>query len=42
MNESASDRGAAIRALMLWVIVAGGLVYGIVNTASEVVHLFGG
>lgn len=42
MNESTPDRGAAIRAISLWVIVAGGLLYGIVNTAREVAHLFGG
>ena len=42
MNESASDRGAAIRAISLWIIVATGLVYGIVNTASQVANLFGG
>ena len=42
MNESAPERSAAIRALLLWVVVAAGLVYGIVNTATEVSHLFGG
>jgi hypothetical protein len=42
MNESASDRGAAIRAIALWVIVAAGLLYGVVNTASQVADLFGG
>ena len=41
MNESA-DRGAAVRAISLWILVAAGLVYGIVNTISEVTHLFGG
>ena len=41
MNESA-DRGAAVRAITLWIIVAAGLVYGIVNTISQVAHLFGG
>jgi hypothetical protein len=42
MNQSASDRGDAIRAIVLWVIVVAGLLYGIVNTASQVADLFGG
>jgi hypothetical protein len=41
MNAS-TDRGAAIRAIMLWIIVAAGLVYGVVNTATQVADLFGG
>jgi len=42
VNPSAADRGAAVRAVMLWIIVVAGLIYGIVNTANQVVHLFGG
>ena len=42
MNASAPDRGAAIRGVLLWLVVAAGLVYGVVNTASQVAHLFGG
>ena len=42
MNASASDRGAAIRAVSLWIVVLAGLVYGVVYTASQVAHLFGG
>jgi hypothetical protein len=41
MNAS-DDRGAAIRAIALWIIVAAGLVYGVVNTATQVADLFGG
>jgi hypothetical protein len=42
MNASASDRGAALRAIALWVVVVAGLLYGIVNTAAQVADLFGG
>jgi hypothetical protein len=35
-------RFAETRAIALWVIVAGGLAYGIVNTIAKVVDLFGG
>jgi hypothetical protein len=31
-----------IRAIALWILVAAGLLYGVVNTATQVVHLFGG
>jgi hypothetical protein len=41
MNESAPERGAAVRAIALWIIVAAGLVYGVVNTTSQVANLFG-
>ena len=41
MNAS-PDRGAEIRAIALWIIVAAGLVYGVVNTMTQVAHLFGG
>ena len=42
MNESVSERGAAIRAVSLWIIVLAGLAYGVLNTASQVADLFGG
>jgi len=32
----------AIRAILLWALVAAGLAYGIVNTISQVVDLFSG
>jgi hypothetical protein len=31
-----------IRAIALWVLVAAGLLYGVINTAAQVVDLFGG
>ena len=37
-----SIRFAEARAMALWVIVIGGLAYGIVNTFSAVVDLFSG
>jgi hypothetical protein len=37
-----SIRFAEARAMALWVIVLAGLTYGIVNTISKVVDLFGG
>ena len=42
MNDPVSERGAAIRAVSLWVTVLAGLAYGVVNTASQVAALFGG
>ena len=41
MNESAA-RGAAARAIALWVVVSAGLLYGVVNTKRQVTHLYGG
>ena len=37
-----SDSGFVARAIALWVIVATGLLYGVVNTMLAVVDLFGG
>ena len=37
-----SIRLAEARAMALWVVVLAGLTYGIVNTISKVVDLFGG
>jgi hypothetical protein len=41
-DTSTSGDGAAVRGVALWVIVGAGLLYGIVNTASQVVDLFSG
>jgi hypothetical protein len=35
-------RWAETRAVALWVLVAVGLTYGIINTITKVVDLFGG
>ena len=32
----------AIRAVMLWILVGAALAYGVINTFSQVVDLFGG
>jgi hypothetical protein len=32
----------ATRAILLWMLVAGALAYGIINTISQVVDLFSG
>ena len=42
MRSDDSAGGAQARAIALWVIVSGGLVYGVVNTFAKVVDLFGG
>jgi hypothetical protein len=34
--------GFATRAIALWVLVAAGLAYGVVNTIKQVVDLFSG
>ena len=36
---SGEDRGAVAAGVGLWVLVAGGLVYGIVNTFKAVLEL---
>ena len=48
MNESApakthmaSDRAAFPMAILLWILVLGALTYGVVQTLSKVVALFG-
>jgi hypothetical protein len=33
---------AAGRARVLWVVVAGGLAYGVINTITQVIDLFSG
>jgi hypothetical protein len=40
--DTTTGRGAEARGLALWLIVIGGLLYGVVNTASQVVDLFSG
>jgi hypothetical protein len=40
MDPDTSARGAEIRGMLLWVIVGAGLLYGVVNTARQVVDLF--
>ncbi|MGI8780449.1 MAG: MFS transporter small subunit [Solirubrobacteraceae bacterium] len=42
MDQDTSRRGGEIRGMALWVIVGAGLLYGVVNTARQVVDLFGG
>jgi hypothetical protein len=40
--ETTGGGSAAAMAIMLWLLVAGGLAYGIVSTLQKVVDLFGG
>jgi hypothetical protein len=42
MDRDTTDRGAEVRGIGLWLIVLAGLLYGVVNTASQVVDLFSG
>ena len=42
MRPDTTTRGAELRGVALWVIVSGGLLYGVVNTVRQVVDLFGG
>ena len=42
MNEQTANTGTAGMAIVLWAIVVIGLLYGIVNTAGNVVDLFTG
>ena len=42
MNEQTAAKGTAGMAIVLWAIVIVGLLYGIVNTAGNVVDLFTG
>jgi hypothetical protein len=42
MERDTSTRSAEMRGMALWVIVSAGLLYGVVNTARQVVDLFGG
>jgi hypothetical protein len=42
MDRDTTDRGAEVRGIALWLIVLAGLLYGVVNTASQVVDLFSG
>jgi hypothetical protein len=37
-----TGRSAVVPALLLWVLVACGLLYGIVQTATKIPALFGG
>ena len=32
----------AIRAILLWMLVVAALAYGVINTVSQIVDLFGG
>jgi hypothetical protein len=32
----------AIRAILLWMLVVAALAYGVINTISQIVDLFGG
>jgi hypothetical protein len=41
-SETTTGRGAELRGIALWVIVSAGLLYGVVNTARQVVDLFSG
>ena len=41
MDRNTTDRAAELGGVILWLIVGGGLLYGVVNTASQVVALFG-
>ncbi len=42
MRSEESANGARVRAMALWVLVSGGLLYGVVTTFAKVVDLFGG
>ena len=41
-HDRASGASAVIPAILLWILVACGLLYGIVQTASKIPALFGG
>ena len=43
-NGQHDDTGhsTVVPALLLWVLVAGGLLYGVVQTATKIPALFGG
>ena len=34
--------GFATRAILLWILVAAGLAYGVINTINQVIELFNG
>jgi hypothetical protein len=42
MQPDSSARSDEIRGIVLWILVAAALLYGIVNTLSSVIDLFGG
>ena len=42
MEPNTSARGSEVRGIALWFIVGSGLLYGVVNTARQVIDLFGG
>jgi hypothetical protein len=37
-----SERGLELRAILLWIIVLAGLLYGVINTFTKVIDLFAG
>jgi hypothetical protein len=41
-REHAADKAAATMAMILWVVVACGLAYGLFNTIKTAATLFGG
>jgi hypothetical protein len=42
MDTDNTARGEELRGIALWFIVLAGLLYGVINTATKVVDLFGG
>ena len=41
-NDGDTGRSAVAPAILLWVLVACGLLYGVVQTATKIPALFGG
>jgi hypothetical protein len=41
-HDGASDKSAVAPAIFLWLLVACGLLYGVVETATKIPALFGG
>jgi hypothetical protein len=41
-RDAAATRGAALMAMILWVVVAAGLAYGLFNTIKTATDLFTG
>jgi hypothetical protein len=42
MNESGTASASPVPAIILWVVVVAGLLYGVIETLTKVPALFGG
>jgi hypothetical protein len=40
--QDSDERRAVVAAILLWVLVACGLLYGVIQTATKIPALFGG